>query len=56
MDANLFDSFSDLLIGMGVEPFDDDIESQVTDFALGHGLDPEAFHDGYLRYLAGVTQ
>lgn len=54
IDDNLFDAFSDLLVGMGIEPFEDDIESQAADFALGHSINPESFHDGYLRYLAGV--
>lgn len=53
MDNNTFDAFADLLSGMGLEPFEDDIESQATDFDAGHGLDPERFHDGFLRYLAG---
>lgn len=54
MDSNLFDSFSDILVGLGLEPFEDDIETIVTDFARGHGVDPEQFHTAYMRYMAGV--
>lgn len=54
MDTDLFDTFSDILTGSGSEPFEDDIEAQAADFALGHGLDPEEFHTGYLHYLAGI--
>ena len=51
-----FGSFVQTLSDLGLDPDEDDIESQITDFANARGYDPELFYDGFGKWMKGRKQ
>jgi len=50
-DNHIFDEFERTLLDLDINPAEDDYESQVTDFAVARGYDPEMFYGAFREWF-----